>query len=48
MFDYLEYYYNCDAIPMVKAINKMFEFYRAKNSDKFNDAISLPRLTYKK
>ena len=30
MFDYSEYYNNCDVIPMVEAINKMFEFYRAK------------------
>ena len=47
MFDYLEYYNNCDVIPMVEAINKMFEFYRAKNLDMFKDAISLPGLAYK-
>ena len=32
---------------MVEAINKMFEFYRAKNLDMFKDAISLPGLAYK-
>jgi hypothetical protein len=42
MFDYLEYYNNCDVIPMVEAIEKMFLFYRAKNLDIFKDAISLP------
>ena len=47
MFDYLEYYDNCDVIPMVESINKMFEFYRAKNLDMFKDAISLPELAYK-
>ena len=47
MFDYLEYYNNCDVIPMVEAINKMFEFYRAKKFDMFKDAISLPGLAYK-
>ncbi len=31
---------------MVEAINKMFEFYRAKNLDMFKDAISLPWLAY--
>ncbi len=41
MFDYLEYYNNCDVIPMVEAINKMFMFYRPKNLDMFKDAISL-------
>ena len=45
MFDYLEYYNNC-VIPMVEAINKMFEFYRAKKLDMFKDAISLPGLAY--
>jgi hypothetical protein len=25
MFDYLEYYNNCDVIPMVEAINKMLD-----------------------
>ncbi len=33
VFDYLEYYNNCDVIPMVEAINKMFAFYRPKNLD---------------
>ena len=47
MFDYLEYYNNCDVIPMVEAINKMFQFYRARNLDMFKDAISLPGLAYK-
>ncbi len=40
-------YNNCEVIPMVEAINKMFEFYRAKNLDMFKDAISLPGLAYK-
>ncbi len=47
MFDYLEFYNNCEFIPMVEAINKMFIFYRAKNLDTFKDAISLPGLAYK-
>jgi hypothetical protein len=47
MFDYLEYYNNCDVIPKIEAINKMFEFYRAKTLDTFKDAISLPGLAYK-
>ena len=38
---------NLPVIPMVEAINKMFEFYRAKNLDMFKDAISLPGLAYK-
>ena len=32
---------------MVEAINKMFQFYRARNLDMFKDAISLPGLAYK-
>ena len=32
---------------MVEAINKMFEFYRAKKLDMFKVAISLPGLAYK-
>jgi hypothetical protein len=47
MFDYLEYYNNCNVIPMVEAINKMFMFYRATTLDMFKDAISLPGLAYK-
>jgi hypothetical protein len=47
MFDYLEYYKNCDVIPMVEAINKMCMFYRAKILDMFKDAISLLVLAYK-
>ena len=30
MFDYLEYYNNCDVIPMVEVINKMFYFTELK------------------
>ena len=30
MFDYLEYYNNCDVIQMVEAINKMFSFTELK------------------
>ena len=41
------FYNNCEFIPMVEAINKMFIFYRAKNLDTFKDAISLPGLAYK-
>ena len=40
MIYYFEYYNNCDIIPMVEAVNKMFEFYRAKNLDMFKGAIS--------
>ncbi len=47
MFDYLKFYNNCDVIPMVEAIQKMFDFYRAKGLDMFKDAISLPGLAYK-
>ena len=39
-------YNNGDVIPMVEAVNKMFEFYRAKGLDIFKDAISLPGLAY--
>ena len=47
MFEYLKYYNNRDVIPMVEAVNKMFDFYRAKGLDMFKDAISLPGLAYK-
>jgi hypothetical protein len=47
MMDFLRWYNNCDVIPMVEAINKMFLFYRAKGLDMFKDAISLPGLAYK-
>ena len=47
MKDFLRWYNNCDVIPMVEAINKMFVFYRAKGLDMFKDAISLPGLAYK-
>ncbi len=47
MFDHLEYYNNCDVIPMIEAINKMFDFHRAKSLDMFKDVISLPGLPFK-
>jgi len=47
MIDFLRWYNNCDVIPMVDAINKMFVFYRDKGLDMFKDAISLPGLAYK-
>jgi hypothetical protein len=47
MMDFLRWYNNCDVIPMVEAINKMFVFYREKGLDMFKDAISLPGLAYK-
>jgi hypothetical protein len=47
MKDFLRWYNNCDVIPMVEAIDKMFAFYRAKGLDMFKDAISLPGLAYK-
>lgn len=47
MKDFLKWYNNCDVIPMVEAINKMFLFYREKGLDMFKDAISLPGLAYK-
>jgi hypothetical protein len=47
MKDFLRWYNNCDVIPMVDAINKMFIFYRDKDLDMFKDAISLPGLAYK-
>ena len=47
MKDFLKWYNNGDVIPMVEAINKMFEFNRAKGLDMFKDAISLPGLAYK-
>ena len=43
MMDFLRWYNNCDVVPMVEAINKMFVFYR----DKGLDMISLPGLAYK-
>ena len=47
MKDFLRWYNNCDVIPMVEAIDKMFVFYRDKGLDMFKDAISLPGLAYK-
>jgi hypothetical protein len=47
MKDFLRWYNNCDVIPMVEALNKMFVFYRDKGLDMFKDAISLPGLAYK-
>jgi len=47
MKDFLRWYNNCDVIPMVEALDKMFDFYRAKGLDMFKDAISLPGLAYK-
>jgi hypothetical protein len=40
MKDFLRWYNNCDVIPMVEALDKMFVFYRAKGSYMFKDAIS--------
>ena len=36
MFDYLEYYNNCDVIPMVEAINKMFAYKMLMNCPSAN------------
>lgn len=47
MKDFLQWYNNCDVIPMVEALDKMFVFYRDKGLDMFKDAISLPGLAYK-
>ena len=47
MIDFLRWYNNCNVIPMVEAIYKMFVFYRKKGLDMFKDAISLPGLAYK-
>ena len=47
MKDFLRWYNNCDTVPMVEALNKMFVFYRDKGLDMFKDAISLPGLAYK-
>ena len=47
MHDFLRWYNNCDVVPMVEALDKMFVFYRAKGLDMFKDAISLPGLAYK-
>jgi hypothetical protein len=47
MMDFLRWYNNCDVVPMVEALNKMFVFYRDKGLDMFKDAISLPGLAYK-
>jgi hypothetical protein len=47
MKDFLRWYNNCDVIPMVEALNRMFVFYRDKGLDMFKDAISLPDLAYK-
>jgi hypothetical protein len=47
MKDFLRWYNNCDVIPMVEAVDKMFVFYRAKSLDIFKDDISLPGLAYK-
>ena len=47
MKDFLKWYNNWDVIPMIEAINKMLEFYRAKGLNMFKDAISLPGLAYK-
>ena len=34
MKDFLRWYNNCDVVPMVEALNKMFVFYRDKGLDK--------------
>jgi hypothetical protein len=47
MMDFLRWYNNCDVVPMVEALDKMFVFYRDKGLDMFKDAISLPGLAYK-
>ena len=47
MKDFLKWYNNCDVIPMIEAIDKMFIFYRSKGLDMFKDAVSLPGLAYK-
>lgn len=47
MMDFLRWYNNCDVVPMVEALKKMFVFYRDKGLDMFKDAISLPGLAYK-
>ena len=46
MMDFWKWYNNCDVIPMVDAMNKMFVFYRDKGLDMFKDAISIPGLAY--
>ncbi len=47
MKDFLRWYNNCDTVPMVEALDKMFVFYRDKGLDMFKDTISLPGLAYK-
>ncbi len=46
-FNDLEYYNECDAIPMVDAIDKCFESHKAKDENTFKDTIDLPGLASK-
>jgi hypothetical protein len=47
MKNFLVWYSNKDIVPMLEAIEKMFQFYKNRHIDMFKDGISVPGLTLK-
>ncbi|KAI8484950.1 hypothetical protein Bbelb_373570 [Branchiostoma belcheri] len=47
MKDFLTWYNNKDVVPMLEAVQKMFDFYKERQIDMFKDGISVPGLTMK-
>jgi hypothetical protein len=47
MKEFLVWYNNKDVVPMLEALEKMFQFYKNRHIDMFKDGISVPGLTLK-
>ena len=47
MKNFLVWYSNKDIVPMLEAIEKMYQFYKNRHIDMFKDGISVPGLTLK-
>jgi hypothetical protein len=44
---FFSWYNNKDVVPMLEALEKMFQFYKNRHIDMFKDGISVPGLTLK-
>jgi hypothetical protein len=47
MKEFLTWYNNKDVVPMLEALEKMFQFNQNRHIDMFKDSISVPGLTLK-
>jgi hypothetical protein len=47
MKEFLTWYNNKDVVPMLEALEKMFQFNQNRHIDMFKDGISVPELTLK-